>query len=106
MFQAETEMTDFKLPPKPDPKEPVSVRMPASMKAKILWAVELWREQARAHGAPKDQVDEIDFPYVHLSLLGGRVDDELHQWGGMPTTEAQRQAQLKAVRESVKKSSK
>lgn len=102
MQTQQPEMSDFELPPKPDPKEPVSVRMPASMKAKIQWVMELWRETARAKGAGDDTIESIDFPFVHLRLLGGRTDEELQQWGGFPETEAQRQAQLKAVREAAK----
>lgn len=105
-LQPDAEMTDFKLPPKPDPKEPVSVRMPGSQKERILWVVELWKELARAQGATKEQVEEIDFPYTLLRMIAGRTDEELKQWGGFPETPAQREAQLKIVRESVKKSHK
>lgn len=105
MSQA-AEMTDFKLPPKPDPKEPVSVRMPTSLKVKVLWVVEVWKEIARAKGEPEGVIDAIDFPYVLLTMLAGRADAELQDFKGFPETEAAKAAQLKAIRESVKKQSK
>lgn len=97
-------MSDFQLPPRPDPKEPVSVRMPTSLKAKIQWVMECWRAMAKAQGADEATIEEIDFPYTHLRLLAGRTDEELHQWGGYPTTEAAKAEQLKAIAASVKKS--
>lgn len=108
-IQPDAEMTDFQLPPKQDPKEPVSVRMPTSLKAKIQWVVELWREAARAQGADKATVEAIDFPYVLLRLLAGRVDAELDGFKGFPDTEEKRKAALKLARDtaqSLKKSSK
>lgn len=97
------DMSDFVLPPSPDQKEPVSVRMPTSLKGKIQWVVELWKEMARAQGASEKTIKDIDFPYVLLRLLSGRTDEELHQWGGFPDTEEKKAAQLKAVRSAAKK---
>lgn len=105
-MQTVPDMSDFELPPSPDQKDPVSVRMPRDLKAKVLWTVELWREMARAQGASAKTVKDIDFPYVLLRLLGGRTDEELHQWGGFPDTEEKKAAQLKAVRAAAKKTSK
>lgn len=103
MQTQQADMTDFKLPPKPDPKEPVSVRMPASLKAKVLWIVEVWKEVARAKNEPAEVVDAIDFPYVLLTMLAGRADAELQEFKGFPESEAAKAEQLKAVRASVKK---
>ena len=103
MDSAEPQMTDFLLPPKPDPKTPVSVRMPNALKAKLQWVVELWRTQARASGADEGTIEAIDFPYVLLRLLAGRTDEELAQWGGFPVTPEQQAAQTKAIVAATKK---
>ena len=95
-------MTDFKLPTTPDPKEPVSVRMPTSLKERVKWVVELWREVAKAKGSSAAVVEAIDFPYVLLQLLQGRADAEIQELSkGFPTTDEQRKALLKEVREAT-----
>lgn len=99
----ETDVSDFELPPKPDPKEPVSVRMPASLKAKVVWVMETWRALAKAKGADDATIEAIDFPYTLLRLISGRTDEELAQWGGYPETEAKKTEQLKVIASSVKK---
>ena len=97
------DVSDFALPPKPDPKEPVSVRMPTSLKAKVQWVMEMWRAMAKAQGADKATIEAIDFPYTLLRIIAGRADEELQQWGGYPETEEAKAAQLKAIANSTKK---
>lgn len=103
MQTQQPEMSDFELPPKPDPKEPVSVRMPASLKAKVMWVMETWRALAKAKGADQETIEAIDFPYTLLRLISGRTDEELAQWGGFPETDEKKANQLKTIAASVKK---
>lgn len=101
--QSDADVSDFELPPKPDPKEPVSVRMPASLKAKVQWVMVTWQTLAKAKGADDATIEAIDFPYTLLRLIAGRTDEELEQWGGFPDTEEKKAAQLKAISASAKK---
>lgn len=70
---------------------------------KVARIVELWREKADAAGL---DVDDIDTTYVVDQLLADKTDEELAQWGGMPTTPEQAKAQIDAIRASAKKQTK
>lgn len=85
----------------PDPKKQISARVRGSIHTKLQRILELWRERAQAAG---DDVDEVDMTYVVDALLADKTDEELAQWGGLPTTPEQERAQVDAVRAASKKS--
>lgn len=97
MMQTE-EMSSSYRPP--DPRKQLSARIRGSIHAKLAVIVEMWRERAKANGADED---EIDLTYVVDHLLADKTDEELTQWGGMPSTPEQRAEMIKAVRSASKK---
>jgi hypothetical protein len=90
----------------PDLKKTTSLRMPESLRQRLEAVRDIWTELAKAKGASAPAIKLIDNTHVIVALLERQVDEELAQFGGYADTDEKRAAQLKAVRESVKKSSK
>ena len=84
----------------PDPKKQLSVRVRGSIHAKLEAIRDLWRERARTTGGDEA---EIDTTFVVDALLADKTDEELAQWGGMPSTPAAKSEQLKTVGTAARK---
>lgn len=90
----------------PDLKKTTSLRMPESLRQRLEAVRDIWIELAKAKNAAAPAVKLIDNTHVIVALLERQVDEELAQFGGYADTEEKKAAQLKAVRDSVKKQSK
>lgn len=76
------EMTSAYRPP--DPKKQLSVRLRSSVHAKFEAIRRIWQTRAKASG---QDAEEIDLTFVVEALLEKATDEELAQWGGLPTSE-------------------
>lgn len=85
---------------RPDPKKQLSVRVRGSIHSKLEAIRDFWRERAKLNG---DDVEEIDTTYVVDALLADKTDEELQQFGGMPTSPAGKAEQMKTLAASSKK---
>lgn len=87
----------------PDLKKTLSARVRMSTHRKLVAIRDLWREIARLEGKSSAEVEAIDQTFVVEVLLGSACDAELGQFGGYASTPEAAAAQLKALRESHKK---
>ncbi len=63
---------------RPDPKKQLSVRVRASVHAKLTTITERWKDRASAEG---HDPEEIDLSYVVGALLDAKAEDELAALG-------------------------
>lgn len=86
----------------PDKRVQQNVRMPRSLKRKLLDLQRLWIELAKLRPAndPDDKVDpdDIDLTYVIVRLLNVGVDGAWAEVGGRPETEEQWEELLKKLK--------
>jgi len=97
MQTADDEMSSAYKPP--DPKKTLSARVPQSVHSKLGAILRIWQERAKASG---DEAEEIDLTYVVSALLAKVTDEELQQWGGLPTTDESWRVVLRNIREASK----
>jgi hypothetical protein len=83
----------------PDPKKQISGRVRGSIHTKLEAVRRIWQARAKATGV---DAEEVDLTYVLDALLDKATDDELQQWGGLPTTEAGWREVLKQVADASK----
>jgi hypothetical protein len=65
------DQVDYDYEPPPEKREPISARVPASLKARLLAVVRLWKAQAKARG---DDPELVDLSHVVERLLKTGVD--------------------------------
>ena len=83
----------------PDPKKQISGRVRGSIHTKLEAVRRIWQARAKATGV---DAEEVDLTYVLDALLDKATDDELQQWGGLPTSEAGWKEVLKNVTDASK----
>lgn len=97
MQSYETAMSTAYRPP--EKKDQLSARISVKTLAKLMAIVRIWQAQAEARG---DDAEEVDRTFVVDLLLAKAADEELAQFGGLPTTEAQWKEVFRAIREANK----
>jgi hypothetical protein len=65
---------DYDYEPPPEKREPVSARVPASLKERLLGVVRLWKIQAKVRGEKDHQIARVDLSHVVERLLKSGVD--------------------------------
>lgn len=90
----------------PDLKKTTSLRMPESLRERLEAVRDIWIALAEAQGAKRAAVDAIDNTHVIVALLTRQAEEELAQFGGFADSPEKKAAQLRLVRDTVKKQSK
>jgi hypothetical protein len=84
----------------PDPKKQLSARVRSSIFMKLSAIMRIWQAKAEADGVESDEIDQT---FVVDALLAKATDEELQQWGGLPTSEASWKEVLRAIKDVSKK---